>query len=61
MDLTLRELGAGDEDELQALLESDPDYTVRVTGYPPGCQIKTKMLLFLFCKKKIELNKVVYG
>jgi RimJ/RimL family protein N-acetyltransferase len=36
MDLTLRELGSGDEAVLQALLESDPDYTVRVTGYPPG-------------------------
>lgn len=36
MELTLRELGERDVEALQSLLESDPDYTERVTGYPPG-------------------------
>jgi hypothetical protein len=27
---------AGDDDLLQALLETDPAYAERVTGYPPG-------------------------
>jgi GNAT superfamily N-acetyltransferase len=34
--LTLRLLGPGYEAAVQALLESDPGYTERVTGGPPG-------------------------
>jgi RimJ/RimL family protein N-acetyltransferase len=60
MDLTLRELGAGDEDELQALLESDPDYTVRVTGYPPGPS-DALSLLMVRPESVPESHKVVLG
>ena len=41
----LRELSADDADELQALLESDPGYTERVTGYPPGSSDAVSLLL----------------
>lgn len=34
--MQLRPFTADQEAELQALLESDPGYTERVTGYPPG-------------------------
>jgi len=36
MSLAVRDLGQGDTDTLQQLLESVPDYSERVTGYPPG-------------------------
>lgn len=32
----IHDLGPDDVDALQALLESVPDYTTRITGYPPG-------------------------
>lgn len=60
MDLTLRELGAGDEAALQALLESDPDYTVRVTGYPPGPS-DALSLLMMRPESVPESHKVVIG
>jgi RimJ/RimL family protein N-acetyltransferase len=60
MDLTLRELGAGDEAVLQALLESDPDYTVRVTGYPPGPS-DALSLLMMRPESVPESRKVVLG
>lgn len=60
MDLTLRELGAGDEAVLQALLESDPDYTVRVTGYPPGPS-DALSLLMVRPESVPESHKVVLG
>jgi GNAT superfamily N-acetyltransferase len=60
MDLTLRELGAGDEDALQALLESDPDYSVRVTGYPPGPS-DALSLLMVRPESVPESHKVVVG
>ena len=60
MDLTLRELGSGDEAALQALLESDPDYTVRVTGYPPGPS-DALSLLMMRPESVPESRKVVLG
>jgi RimJ/RimL family protein N-acetyltransferase len=60
MDLTLRELGAGDEDALQALLESDADYSVRVTGYPPGPS-DALSLLMVRPETVPESHKVVLG
>jgi RimJ/RimL family protein N-acetyltransferase len=60
MDLTLRELGTGDEAVLQALLESDPDYTVRVTGYPPGPS-DALSLLMVRPESVPESDKVVLG
>ena len=60
MPLTLRELDAGDEDLLQALLESDPDYTVRVTGYPPGPS-DALSLLVMRPESVPESHKVVLG
>ncbi len=60
MDLTLRELSSGDEDVLQALLESDPDYTVRVTGYPPGPS-DALSLLMMRPESVPESHKVVLG
>lgn len=60
MDLTLRELGSGDEDDLQDLLESDPDYTVRVTGYPPGPS-DALGLLMMRPDSVPESHKVVLG
>ena len=41
----LREFSADDAGELQALLESDPGYTERVTGYPPGSSDAVSLLL----------------
>jgi uncharacterized protein len=32
----LRELTSADVDALQELIESDPEYTQRITGYPPS-------------------------
>ena len=60
MPLTLRELDAGDEELLQALLESDPDYTVRVTGYPPGPS-DALSLLMMRPESVPETHKVVLG
>lgn len=60
MEVTLRELDAGDEDELQALLESDPDYTVRVTGYPPGPS-DALSLLMVRPESVDQSHKVVLG
>ena len=36
MNLVLRPIAVEDVDALQDLIESDPGYTERVTGYPPG-------------------------
>jgi uncharacterized protein len=36
MDVVLREIEPSDVDALAALVESDPAYVERVTGYPPG-------------------------
>ncbi|HET6988287.1 MAG TPA: GNAT family N-acetyltransferase [Kribbella sp.] len=36
MSLVLRAIEPGDVDALQELIESDPGYTERITGYPPG-------------------------
>ena len=36
MTLTIRDLDTNDVEPLQRLLESNPDYSERVTGYPPG-------------------------
>lgn len=34
--MNIRPVGPDDEQALQHLLESDPGYTERITGYPPG-------------------------
>ena len=60
MELTLRELDAGDEDALQVLLESEPDYAVRVTGYPPGPS-DALSLLMVRPESVPESRKVVLG
>jgi uncharacterized protein len=36
VDLVLRPVGPEDVEALQELIEADPGYTERVTGYPPG-------------------------
>lgn len=36
VDIELRDIEPDDVAALQALIESDPDYTERVTGHPPG-------------------------
>lgn len=36
MERHVRELGPEDAPALQALLESDPGYTARISGSPPG-------------------------
>ncbi|GAA3575288.1 GNAT family N-acetyltransferase [Kribbella ginsengisoli] len=41
----LRELAPGDVDALQELIESDPGYTERVTGYPPGAADAQSLLM----------------
>jgi uncharacterized protein len=41
----LRELTPGDVNALQELIESDPGYTERVTGYPPGAADAQSLLM----------------
>lgn len=36
MEIAVRDLGGDDVDALQLLLESDPGYSQRITGYPTG-------------------------
>ena len=60
MELTLRELDEGDEGVLQALLESDPGYSERVTGYPPGPS-DALSLLMMRPESVPESHKVVLG
>lgn len=58
--LLLEPLGTGDIEELQGLLESDPDYAERVTGGPPGPS--DAMSTLLERPEGIpEENKVVLG
>lgn len=49
-----------DEDALQVLLESEPDYSVRVTGYPPGPS-DALSLLMMRPESVPESHKVVLG
>ncbi|MEV8377011.1 GNAT family N-acetyltransferase [Kribbella sp. NPDC056861] len=41
----LREVVSGDVDALQELIESDPGYAERVTGYPPGAADAQSLLM----------------
>jgi ribosomal protein S18 acetylase RimI-like enzyme len=60
MALTLRVLEERDVDALQELLESDPGYTERVTGYPPGPSDALSTLL-MRPEGLDEESKVVFG
>jgi ribosomal protein S18 acetylase RimI-like enzyme len=56
----LRELTPGDVDALQELIESDPGYTERVTGYPPG-QADAQSLLMMRPEGVKAAQKKVLG
>ena len=47
MGLSIRDLRDSDVDALQRLLESVPDYSQRVTGYPPGPSDATSVLIMV--------------
>ncbi|MEV4267693.1 GNAT family N-acetyltransferase [Kribbella sp. NPDC049584] len=59
-ELVLRPIGSGDVDALQELIESDPGYTERVTGYPPG-PADAQSLLLMRPEDLPEESKVVLG
>ncbi|TDW97824.1 GNAT family N-acetyltransferase [Kribbella sp. VKM Ac-2566] len=59
-DLLLRAIGVGDVGGLQELIESDPGYTERVTGYPPG-ESDAQSLLMMRPEGLAEDAKVVLG
>ena len=45
MTLVLRPIAPDDVDALQELIESDPGYTERITGYPPGSSDAQSLLM----------------
>lgn len=45
MNLVLRPIGVEDVDALQELIESDPGYTERITGHPPGSSDAQSLLM----------------
>ncbi|MFG1906651.1 GNAT family N-acetyltransferase [Kribbella sp. NPDC048928] len=59
-DLVLRAIGPGDVDAVQELIESDPGYTERITGYPPGPS-DAQRLLMMRPEGLAEEAKVVLG
>lgn len=59
-ELVLRPVGPGDVDALQELIESDPGYTERITGYPPGPS-DAQSLLLMRPEQLPEESKVVLG
>ncbi|HEY3556705.1 MAG TPA: GNAT family N-acetyltransferase [Kribbella sp.] len=59
-DLALRAIGPGDVDAVQELIESDPAYTERITGYPPG-DSDAQSLLMMRPEGLDEESKVVLG
>ncbi|MER7246178.1 GNAT family N-acetyltransferase [Kribbella sp. NPDC000426] len=59
-ELVLRLIGPGDVDALQELIESDPGYTERITGYPPG-SADAQSLLMMRPEDLPEESKVVLG
>jgi len=60
MELVLRAIEPGDVGALQELIESDPGYTERVTGYPPG-PADAQSLLMMRPEGLAERAKVVLG
>jgi GNAT superfamily N-acetyltransferase len=60
MSLVLRPIAPGDVDALQELIESDPGYTERITGYPPG-PADAQSLLMMRPEGLPEEAKVVLG
>ena len=59
-ELLLRAIGVEDVDGLQELIESDPGYTERITGYPPG-ESDAQSLLMMRPEGLGEDAKVVLG
>ncbi len=60
MSLVLRPIEPGDVDALQELIESDPGYTERITGYPPG-PADAQSLLMMRPEGLTEDAKLVLG
>ncbi|MFI5691943.1 GNAT family N-acetyltransferase [Kribbella sp. NPDC051586] len=59
-EVVLRAIAPGDVDALQELVESDPGYTERITGYPPGAS-DAQSLLMMRPEGLPEESKVVLG
>jgi GNAT superfamily N-acetyltransferase len=59
-EVVLRPIAPGDVDALQELIESDPGYTERITGYPPG-PADAQSLLLMRPEDLPEESKVVLG
>ncbi|WP_427886650.1 GNAT family N-acetyltransferase [Kribbella sp. GL6] len=59
-ELGLRVIGTADVDAVQALIEADPGYTERITGYPPGAA-DAQSLLMMRPEGLAEEAKVVLG
>jgi uncharacterized protein len=60
MSLVLRPVTPDDVDALQELIESDPGYTERITGYPPG-PADAQSLLMMRPEGLAEDAKLVLG
>lgn len=58
--MKVREITPDDVDVVQALIESDPGYTERITGYPPG-PADAQSLLIMRPENLAEDAKVVLG
>jgi ribosomal protein S18 acetylase RimI-like enzyme len=58
--MELRVITPDDVDALQELIESDPAYTERITGYPPGAS-DAQSLLMMRPEELAEDAKVVLG
>ncbi|ONI67441.1 hypothetical protein BWI15_30390 [Kribbella sp. ALI-6-A] len=58
--MELRPIEPADVDAVQALIESDPGYTERITGYPPG-PADAQSLLMMRPEMLAEEAKVVLG
>lgn len=56
----LRVIGPEDVDAVQGLIEADPGYTERITGYPPGAA-DAQSLLMMRPEGVAEEDKVVLG
>ncbi|MGZ0149388.1 GNAT family N-acetyltransferase [Kribbella sp. WER1] len=59
-ELVVRVVGVGDVAAVQGLIESDPGYTERITGYPPGAA-DAQSLLMMRPEGLAEDAKVVLG
>jgi GNAT superfamily N-acetyltransferase len=58
--MELRPITPEDVDAVQELIESDPGYTERITGYPPGAS-DAQSLLMMRPESLPEESKVVLG